>query len=278
MAEQRPERDYVLGTHDEEIARLAIQHRVWRSRALDAWRRAGFTVGQTLLDVGCGPGFATLDLAEVVGPAGRVLALDRSRRFLDALEEARRERGLANVALHEMDLDEDPLPPGAADGAWSRWVFAFVKRPRDLLARVAAALRPGGTIVLHEYIHYATWRMSPRSPEFEKFVQAVVGTWRASGGEPDIGLDLPRWLEELGFDVRSVGTIMDVVPVSSFTWHWPRSFVDVGLRRMVELGELSEPQARVITKAFADAEATPGTRMVTPAVVELIAVKGPGSR
>ena len=82
------ERDYVLGTHDEEIARLGLQHAVWRPRASDAWRRAGFTSGQTLIDLGCGPGFATLDLAEIVGPHGRVLAIDRSRRFLDALEAA----------------------------------------------------------------------------------------------------------------------------------------------------------------------------------------------
>ena len=273
MAKASQERDYVLGTHDEEIARLALQHRVWRARALDAWRRAGFTVGQTVLDIGCGPGFATMDLAGIVGPAGRVVALDRSRRFLDTLEEARRQQGLANITTHELDLDDDPLPSGPFDAAWSRWVFAFVKRPRDLLARVAAALRPGGVLVMNEYIHYATWRMSPRSAEFETFVNAVIDRWRASGGEPDVGLDLPRWLEELGFDLRGLTTIMDVVTPSNFVWQWPRTFMDVGLKRLVDLGDLTEDQARAITRAFEEGEATPGTRMVTPAVLEIIAVR-----
>src|SRR2546426_12762513 len=100
------EKDYVLGTHDDEIARLGLQHRVWRPRALDAWRRAGFTMGQTILDIGCGPGYATLDLAEIVGPAGRVVALDRSRRFLDVLEANRLQRGLENISVVEMELDE----------------------------------------------------------------------------------------------------------------------------------------------------------------------------
>src|SRR2546428_12890176 len=85
------ERDYVLGTHDDEVARLGLQHRVWRPRALDAWRRAGFTAGQTLLDLGCGPGHATIDLAEIAGPTGRVIAIDRSKRFLDTLETTRRQ-------------------------------------------------------------------------------------------------------------------------------------------------------------------------------------------
>ncbi|HTE44960.1 MAG TPA: methyltransferase domain-containing protein, partial [Gemmatimonadaceae bacterium] len=83
------DRDYVLGTHDEEIARLGLQHSVWRPRALAAWQRAGFNVGQTIVDVGCGPGYATLDLAELVGATGHVVAIDRSRRFLDALDARR---------------------------------------------------------------------------------------------------------------------------------------------------------------------------------------------
>src|SRR6476620_8576330 len=97
------EREYVLGTHDEEIDRLGLQHRVWRPRALDAWRRAGFTVGQTIVDVGSGPGYATIDLAEIVGLSGRVVALDRSRRFLDALRRAARVQGLeARIEIHEL--------------------------------------------------------------------------------------------------------------------------------------------------------------------------------
>jgi hypothetical protein len=46
------ERDYVLGTHDEELARLGLQHRVWRPVVLDCWRKAGITVGSRVLDVG----------------------------------------------------------------------------------------------------------------------------------------------------------------------------------------------------------------------------------
>jgi len=116
----RQERDYLLGTHDEELARLALQHRVWRPRALDAWRRAGFTVGQTLIDVGCGPGYASLDLAEMVGPSGRIVAIDRSRRFLDALEAARRGRGLDHIETSSSTSTRPicprsaPTAPGAA--------------------------------------------------------------------------------------------------------------------------------------------------------------------
>ena len=70
------DRDYVLGTHDQELARLGLQHRVWRPVVLDCWQRAGITVGKRVLDVGAGPGYATVDLAEIVGPTGEVIALN----------------------------------------------------------------------------------------------------------------------------------------------------------------------------------------------------------
>src|SRR5258706_12182820 len=100
------ERDYVLGTHDEEIARLGVQHGVWRALVLAAWRRAGFAAGQTIVDLGCGPGWAALDLADVVGPAGRVIAVDRSRRFLDALPAAARARRGSPISIEGRDLDD----------------------------------------------------------------------------------------------------------------------------------------------------------------------------
>src|SRR5258708_37778221 len=93
------EADYVLGTHDEEVARLGLQHRVWRPIATDCWRRAGITIGARVVDVGAGPGYATVDLAEIVGPAGEVLAVERSARFLEVAKPACGCRGLSHVRL-----------------------------------------------------------------------------------------------------------------------------------------------------------------------------------
>ncbi len=267
------EKDYVLGTHDDEIARLGLQHRVWRPRALDAWRRAGFTAGQTLLDIGCGPGYASLDLAEIVGPSGRIVAIDRSRRFLDTLDATCKQRGIDTIETCELDLDEAELPAASADGAWSRWVFAFVKHPRHLLARVGGTLRRGGVLVVHEYFDYRTWRMAPRSPELEEFVAVVMESWRASGGEPDIALDLPVWLAELGFTLRELRPLIDIVPASSFVWQWPKAFIEVGLQRLVDLGQLGRDRAAGIARAIAAAEAAPHTLMITPGVLEIIAVR-----
>src|ERR1044072_3344021 len=120
------EKDYVLGTHDEELIRVGLQHRVGRPMVLDCWERAGITVGKRVLDVGAGPGYAALDLAEIVGSSGEVIALERSKNFVSAMETMCRARSLANVRIHELDLMSGELPKADYDFAWCRWVISFV--------------------------------------------------------------------------------------------------------------------------------------------------------
>jgi hypothetical protein len=111
-----------------------------------------------------------------------------------------------------------------------------MREPRRLLERVAKRLKPGGCIVLHEYFDYRTWRVSPALRPVRGDGERHHRRWRESGGEPDIGLDLPRWLVELGFELRSLAPVVHVVPPSSFVWQWPKSFIATGVARLVQLG------------------------------------------
>jgi hypothetical protein len=128
-------------------------------------------------------------------------------------------------------------------------------------------------LVVHEYFDYRTWRLAPRSPETEEFVQVVMASWRVDGGEPDIGLALPSWLGELGFTTTSLRPIIDVVPASNFVWQRPAGFIRVGLIRLLELGHLIPERSRAIADALAAREYAPHALMVTPALLEIIAVR-----
>lgn len=259
--------EYVLGTHDAEVVRLEHQHRVWRPAALEAWRRAGISHGQTAIDLGCGPGFAAVDLAEAVGPTGRVIALDKSSRFLQLA--TRHDR--PQIEALACDLDADELPVARADAAWARWLFGFLRRPRDLLAKLARVLEPDGVFVAQEYLDNRTWRTSPRCAEIEEFVAAVRASWRAEGGDPDVVLDLVPWLLELGFEVISVRPIVDVVVATDPAWEWLSRFVETGLARLVDLGHVTQERAGMIAAALTKVSTEPGVRMITPAVLEIIA-------
>ena len=163
------DRDYVLGTHNEELARLGLQHRVWRPVVLDCWQRAGVTVGKTVLDVGAGPGYATLDLAEIVGPTGEVVALERSENFVRAMEQTCCARSLSNVKIQRLDLMTDELPSGNYDFSWCRWVLSFVNDPAVLVRKLGDVMRRGSVAIFHEYGHYETWHFVPRLPNQERF-------------------------------------------------------------------------------------------------------------
>jgi SAM-dependent methyltransferase len=265
------ERDYVLGTNDEEVGRLGLQHRVWRPRMLDAFRRAGIGPGASVVDVGAGPGFAATDLAEIAGASGKVLAVERSRRFLDVLEDRARRLGLANIETLERDVAESGFGGGVADSTWCRWLLSFVGDPRRTVGHIAAALKPGGRAVFHEYADYGAWRTLPPDPDVERFRGLVMQSWRDSGGEPDIALRLPGWLEEEGLEIVEMRPLIHVVRKGDFIWQWPASFMASGAKRLAELGYVGAEEAGRLATAL---DRLPeGSWMTTPLVLEVIARK-----
>ena len=265
--------DYIFGTHEAELHRLGLQHRVWRPEVTEAWRRAGFTTGQTILDLGCGPGFLSLDLAEITGASGKVLALDRSQEFLTYLELKAKGEALNNIETYCLNLDEFDIPNVSTDRVYARWLFAFLRRPKRLLEQVVQNLRVGGKIVIHEYFHYRTFKFTKSSPAFDIFIDAVVKAWHEEGGEPDIAPQLLTWCEELGLTIESLKPIVHFVSPENYIWQWPRSFVDVSPWRLADLGYLTKDQVDALHREFAAFEADRSTRLITPSVLEIITRK-----
>lgn len=267
------EKDYVLGTHDEELVRLGLQHRVWRPMVLDCWQRVGITVGKRVLDVGAGPGYAALDLAEIVGPSGEVVALERSENFVNAMRQSFARRGLANVQIHELDLMTGDLPKANYDFSWCRWVLSFVSDPSLLIQKLAAAMPKGGKSIFHEYARYETWGFLPPIAAQEKFREHVIATWRESGGEPDGARDLPALLSQNGFHVEAARPLIFCIRPTNYMWQWPVTFIEVYLPRLVEMGRIDEKFADKLRADLAAAETNPNALMITPLVTEIVAEK-----
>lgn len=267
------EKDYVLGTHDEEVERLGLQHRVWRPQVLECWQRAGITEGMKVADIGCGPGYATVDLAEIVGPQGHVTAIERSQRFASVAQGAVAARGLRNVTIREADLMEQSIGKKNLDAAWCRWVACFVSSPEKLVQQIADSLRVGGVAVFHEYSHYESWQLLPQRPVFESFVDEIVASWRANGGEPNIALQLPTLLHKAGFKLRYAKPLVYTITPQDYMWQWPSRFVKINTERLLELGRVTPEWAKDVQREFAEAETAPETLLTTPVVLEIVAEK-----
>jgi ubiquinone/menaquinone biosynthesis C-methylase UbiE len=267
------DRDYVLGTHDEELERLGVQHRAWRPVVLECWEKAGITSGSRVLDVGAGPGYATLDLAGIVGPSGRVVAIERSHKFVSAIEQMIGSKSLHNIEVHEADLITDPLPFGPFDFSWCRWVLCFVSDPELLIKKLAGVMRSGGRAIFHEYGHYTTWKFFPKRDALEQFRAHVIASWRESGGEPDTALSLPSWLTKHGFRIRSAVPRIFCLRPDDLMWQWPSQFIQVHLSRLKELGRIDNEFAEKVRADLAAAENDQNSFMLTPLVLEVVADK-----
>ncbi len=108
------------------------------------------TLGERILDVGCGAGQTIPQLAEIVGPTGQVVGVDISSRLLKIARE--RSAGLSNVGFIEGDAQTHAFPPGSFDAMFSRFgVMAFAD-PTAAFANLRGALRRGGRLA------FVCWR------------------------------------------------------------------------------------------------------------------------
>jgi SAM-dependent methyltransferase len=121
---------------DEQIAPLGLA----------AMERAGVAAGERVLDVGCGCGQTTLELAARVGPRGSVTGIDISTPMLERARERARERGLAGIRFVNADAQSTRLDSEAFDLVFSRFGVMFFADPKAAFANLRASLAPGGRV------------------------------------------------------------------------------------------------------------------------------------
>lgn len=112
--------------------------------------------GERILDVGCGSGETTLELADAVAPGGEVLGADISRPLLDVAR--RRAAGRAGVSFLEADVQAHPFAPASFDAVFSRFGVMFFADPPAAFANMRRALKPGGRLA------FVCWRTPAENP------------------------------------------------------------------------------------------------------------------
>lgn len=259
--------DYIIGTNDLEVKRLGLQHTLWRESALGAWRRAGIRPGMRVLDLGCGPGYASFDLAELVGPEGEVVGVDQSEFFLKALEHGARIRGLDNIRTVHAAIDAFDWPDVEFDAVWTRWVLCFLPDPKSALDGIVRSLRPGGVFVAQEYVDYRSFRLEPSEPVFDIFVDAVDASWRHFEADPNVARRFPAWFAELGLEVDELTPVHYAARPADPIFRWPISWLEEAPSRLVELGFLSQDDANEFNAFIERRKADPATLLMTPCVL-----------
>lgn len=270
--------DYLLGTHDAELERLGLQHELWSGPTSAAWERAGFGPGQRLLDLGSGPGYATFELARLVGADGEVVAVDRSGRFIEHVRSEAAARGVSNVRAEVAELEgvgagSLALAPGGLDGVFARWVFSYLSDPAPVVAALARALRPGGRLLVLDYCHYLGFLIAPPTELTRRVIAAIYAAYSAEG-DANVGSRLPSLMAAAGLEVTSVRPLVRVARPGDPLWRWPTTFFETFLPKLVESGRLTEADRRSFMAEWQARADDPGAYLFTPPMAEIIGRKG----
>jgi SAM-dependent methyltransferase len=188
-----PETVYTHG-HHESVLR-SHQRRT-------AANSAGYLLGHlrpglSLLDVGCGPGTITADLAELVAP-GRVTAIDAAPSVLEQAATLAADRGLANVGFEVADAYATGYPDGAFDVVHVHQVLQHLTDPVAALREMRRICAPGGVVAARDG-DYGGFTWYPAVPELDEWLALYYRVARGNGGEPDGGRRLLSWARDAGF-------------------------------------------------------------------------------
>jgi SAM-dependent methyltransferase len=188
--------EYVIRGGAPGKARLGVIGRAHASTTLPLLQRAGVREGLTCLDVGCGGGDVTFEMARVVGPGGRVVGVDLDDEKLALARQEAQERGIANVEFKALDV-RTWEPDARPDMTYARFVLTHLPAPLTALQRIVQSTKAGGAVVVED-IDYAGNFSYPPCAALAQHVAIYREVVRRRGGDADIGPRLPELFGKAG--------------------------------------------------------------------------------
>jgi ubiquinone/menaquinone biosynthesis C-methylase UbiE len=187
--------------HHESV----LRSHTWRT----AENSAGFLLpilepGMRVVDVGCGPGTITADLAALVAP-GEVVGVDAAA---EVIAQAAAAHPRDNLTFTTGDVYALDAPDDTFDVVFAHQVLQHLSDPVAALRELRRVTRPGGTVAIRDS-DYAGFVWSPADPALDEWLDLYHRLTRHNGAEADAGRYLHRWAREAGFTE---------VTVSSSTW------------------------------------------------------------
>jgi len=158
----------------------------------------GISMGSICLDVGCGGGDVTFELARAVGPTGRAVGVDLDEIKLGIARQEAAQHGFSNITFEARDVTG--WEPGEQfDVIYARFLLTHLRDPAALVAALRQKLRPGGVIIVED-IDYRGHFAEPHCGALTRAVEFYTKLVQARGSDPHIGPRLPRLLRESGLE------------------------------------------------------------------------------
>ncbi|WP_339734182.1 methyltransferase domain-containing protein [uncultured Gimesia sp.] len=212
---------YVIRGGIEGRERLRILARVMHESTGTLLNRLELSDGQLCLDVGCGGGDVTRELANHVAPAGKAVGTDIDATKLEIAREESEEARIENIEFRLSNICE-ALGAPEFDVVYSRFLLTHLSDPAGAVKSFLRQLRPGGILALED-IDFSGSFTYPDSGAFRKFYDLFCTVVRNRGGDPNMGQRLPLIMKECGLQaiqvslVQPTGLVGDVKRLNALT-------------------------------------------------------------
>lgn len=237
---------YTHGHHES-----VLRSHTWRTAA----NSAGYLLGSIepdlrILDVGCGPGTITADLAALVPQGG----VDAAPGILDQARATAAERGLENVEFAVADVHGLDFADDSFDVVHAHQTLQHVGDPVQALREMRRVCRPGGIVAVRDS-DYAAMTWYPHSPGLTDWLDLYRHVARDNGGEPDAGRHLKAWARAAGFtDITATASAWCFASEEERSW-WSGLWADRTLapsyaERAVASGHADEARLTAASEAW----------------------------
>jgi SAM-dependent methyltransferase len=183
--------------------RLMFQARMLRPITARLLREAGVAPGMRVLDIGCGTGDVSVLAADLVGPSGTVVGIDRSPDVLDVARDRARSGGYDNIEFVQGDAES--FDGGAPfDMAIGRYVLMHQPDPAAFIRSTASHLRRGGVVAFHEIGVFGDFPIVPPLQVWKDFWRWSTGALQSVLLHPDAGGRMRMHFEDAGLERSNV--------------------------------------------------------------------------
>lgn len=187
---------YIIRGGLEGRERLRVLARAMHPTTAALFDRVGVAPGMSCLDVGCGGGDVTCELARRVAPGGRAVGIDMDAAKIAIAREEAETAGVRSVEYREGDVLATEFAPDY-DVLYVRFLLTHLGDPASALTRISAGLRLNGVLIAED-IDFTGCFCHPPSAAYDRYVELYQGTAWARGVDPNIGPRLPELLVGAG--------------------------------------------------------------------------------
>ena len=198
-------------TQIQEFERLYRQASTMLETERQLWPEIGIVAGQKVLDLGCGSGVISHELAKRVYPA-EVIGIDISEELLkkgEHIYRAQSHRTQENLSFQQGSVYELPFPNNSFDVVYARLLFQHLSAPLDALANILRVLKPGGKLCILD-IDKGWSGLYPEPHSSVELDKAIIQEQLSQGGDPWVGRKLSSYLSSARFEaVKTTVTLID---------------------------------------------------------------------